>query len=198
MASQTPYAQLTGTWKFWLAAASTAEPDLDDATLTGYTLLGATDGDQNLAWTGALTMFGDNNSNGPRKHVRAEEGFNVGATVVELTLENLAYVLGLAQAAVASETSGVLDTKKLPLKRGYIPNRYALLARGGAVVAANTMSAYGAWPGQLWIPQGVFDGEPSMAFGKSNRPGVQFTFKAEVDSSQAAGYEFGQLRMQSA
>jgi len=196
MASQTPYAQLVGTWIFYVAAAQTAIPDLD-AVATGWTEIGKTDGDQTLQWNGTLTAFSNNDHNGALKHVRPDAGFTVQATVVDLTLENLATALSMAAAEVVAGTSGALTTKKFGLKHEYIPTRYAILARGGAVESANTMSAYGVFPAQLWIPQGVFDGEPSLGFGKSNRPGAQFSFKAEVDTTQAAGEEFGYLLMQS-
>lgn len=197
MASQTPYAQLTGTWKFWVATASTAIPDIDAAPSGSWTEIGATDGDQTLQWLGALVAFSDNETTGPRKHVRPEEGFTVAASLVDLTLEKWARVLSMASSDVTTTTSGGESVKKMPLKRGFIPTRYALLARGGAIVSANTLSPYGAWPSQLWIPQGVFDGEPSQAYGKSNRPMVPFLFRAEVDSSQSAGEEFGYLMVQS-
>lgn len=198
MTDQTPYARLTGTWKFWLAAAQTAIPDLDAAPSGSWTDLGVTEGDQNLQWQGALVPFRDNDSTGKKKHVRPEEGFDVSAIFVHLTLETLARVLGMPSSAVVGGTSGALTTKKLAFRRGYVPTRYALLARGGAVVATNTLSPYGAWPAQLWVPQIVLDGEPQATFGKAGSPGVQARFVAEYDTTQSAGEEFGYLIAQSA
>lgn len=198
MADQTPYAQLTGTWQFWVAAAGTTMTALDASPSGSWTALGATDGDQNYSWVGALTALMDNHATGPRKHIRPEEGFTIGMTLVNLTLESLASVLSMASSTVAGGTSGALTTKEIPLRRGFVPNRFALLARGGALVASNTMSPYGAWPGQFYIPQGVFDGEPTEAFSKGGRPGVAAVFTAEYDDTQSAGYEFGQLIVQSA
>lgn len=173
MADTTPYGQLTGVWKFWVAAASTAIPNLDASPGGSWAELGKTEGDQNFNWKGALVGFSDNETTGMRKHVRPEEGMEIGAMLVELTLEAMARAMSMAVSAVSSTTSGALTVKKLPLKRGYNTTRYALLARGGAIVASNTMSPYGAWPAQLWIPQGVFDGEPSVAYSKGGRPGLQ-------------------------
>lgn len=200
MASLTPYARLVGTWVFYVAAASTAAPNLDASPSGSWTQLGNTDGDQNLQWSGALTALRDNHTTGPRKHILAEQGFNVGATIVHLTLENLAYALGMQQADVVSTTSGALTVKKLGLIRNYTPQRFAILARGGAVDsgASNVMSAYGAWPAQLWVPAGVFSSEPTLAFSKSGSPGVAFQFVAEYDDTQSAGEEFGWLMMRSA
>lgn len=197
MASQTPYARLTGVWKFYLAAASTAAPALDASPSGSWTELAQTDGEQTLNWKGSLTMFSDNHTNAPVKHVRPEEGFGVAASLVHMTLENLATVFSMAAASVVTTTSGALDVKRLPLKRGFIPQRFALLARGGAVTSSNVMSAYLAGPAQLYIPIGVFDGEPSPAFSKDGSPAVEFEFVAEHDDAQSAGLELGYLMMQS-
>jgi len=198
MADQSPYAQLTGTWQFWVAASGTTMTALDASPSGSWTAVGKTDGDQSYSWVGALTAFLDNHATGPRKHTRPEEGFTVTMTLVDLTLESLATTLSMASGAVAAGTSGALTTKSLPLRRGFVPNRFALLARGGALVASNTMSPYGAWPGQIYIPQGVFNGEPVATFSKGGRPGIETIFTAEYDDTQSAGYEFGRLIVQSA
>jgi len=187
-----------GTWKIWIGTASLAAPLLDVAPSGSWIELGSTDGDQEINFTGALTALSDNEHTGPRKHVRAEEGVNFKAALAHLTLESLAKIRGLAATqTVTTTTSGTLAVKKLPNKRGYIPARYALLARGGAVEASNTMSAYLAGPAQLWIPLGVFDSEPTEAYSKGGSPTPEFTFTAEEDTTQAAGDEMGWLMMQS-
>lgn len=198
MASQTPYGRLTGTWKFWAAPSTEAIPDLDAAPAGNWVELGATEGDQAFTFTGALTGFSDNEATGNRKHVRPEEGLGVTATLVNVTLEMMAKSLGMAAADVVGGVSGALTTKKLKLRRGHTPTRYSLLARGGATPASNHMSPYGAWPAQLWVPMGVFDGEPALTFSKGGSPGVAFEFLAEYDDNQAAGEEFGYLIVQSA
>lgn len=197
MADTTPYAMLTGSWKFWIAVARTAKPDLDDATLTGWTALGNTEGEQTFKFEGSLTPFYDNHSTAARKYVRPVEGFVVQASLAHLTLEDRAIVASMATAVVVTATSGAPTVKQLPLKRGFNPTKYALLARGGAIVASNTMSPYGAWPAQFWIPEGVFDGEPEETYAKDGTPVLQFMFRATADDTQAAGYEFGMLEAQS-
>ncbi|MBX3056929.1 MAG: hypothetical protein KF770_10695 [Anaerolineae bacterium] len=197
MASQTPYARLVGTWQFWLAPVGEAKPSLDAAPAGNWVALGHTEGEQMYRITGRLTALRDNHSTGPRKHIRPEEGCNVQARLVHLTLEDRAKVRSMATSDVSTTTSGALNVKRLPNKRGYIPTRYALLARGGALEPSNSMSPYGAWPAQLWIPQGVFDGEPEEAYAADGSPAIQFQFVAEVDSTQSAGNEFGYLEVQS-
>ena len=198
MATQTPYAKLTGVWQFWTAAAQTTMTALDASPSGSWTALGATDGDQAFQYMGALTALADNHATGPMKHVRPEEGFQVTFTLVNLTLESRATVLGMASATVAGGTSGGLTTKEIPLRRGFIPTRFALLARGGVLTSTNDMSPYGVWPAQIYIPQGVFGGEPQETYSKGGSPGLAAMFMAEYDTTQSAGYEFGQLIAQSA
>lgn len=196
MSAQTPYARLVGTWKFWIAPVGTAKPDLDAAPAGDWVALGATDGDQTFRIMGEYTDFKDNESTAPRKHIRPEEGVEVVASLVNLTLEDKAYIRSMAATAVVTASSGALNVKRLSNKRGFSPTRYSLLARGGAI-ESNTMSPYGAWPAQLWIPQGVFDGESEEVYAKDGSPAVEFTYRAEHDSTQAAGYELGYLEVQS-
>lgn len=197
MSAQTPYAQLTGTLTMYAAPAGEAIPDLDAAVAGNWTELGKTDGDQQINWIGTLTEFSNNDATGPIKHIRPAEGLNIVMQLVDLTLENMAQAMSMASSTVTTTTSGLLAVKELPLRRGFIPERSAILLRGGAVAPSNDWSAYGLWPAQLWIPQGVFEGEPSQVYGKGNRPEVAFTFKAEYDTTQSAGREFGYLQMQS-
>lgn len=197
MATQTPFGRLAGVWKFYLAPATEAKPNLDASVAGNWVEIGATDGEQTFQLTGALTAFYDNDATGPRKHVRPEEGAMVKATLVNLTLEHRARLRGQPTADVTTTTSGALAVKRLPNRRGFIPTRYSLLARGGALEASNTMSPYGAWPAQLWIPIGVFDGEPEETYAKDGSPAIEFEFLAEWDSAQSAGNEFGYLEAQS-
>ena len=59
------------------------------------------------------------------------------------------------------------------------------------------MSAYGAWPAQIWVPMGVFEGIPTVTFGRAGTPGLAFLFHAEEDDTQPSGEEFGFIMMQS-
>lgn len=197
MASQTPFARLTGTWRIYLAPAQEAKPNLDASPAGNWVELGETDGDQVLKFAGGLEAMSDNKHTGPVKHVRPEEGLEFTFSLVSLTQENLAKINSMATSDITTTTSGALAVKRLPLKRGFVPTRYALLARGGATPSTNAMSPYGAWPAQLWIPQGVFDGEPELAFSKGGSPAPEATFVAQMDDTQSAGNEFGFLEVQS-
>jgi hypothetical protein len=128
-----------------------------------------------------------------RRHIRPEEGFSITASLAQLTLENMANITGLGSAAVTSDTSGALNVKELNLLRGFEPTSFAILARGAAVglTPVTNKSPYGAYPAQIWIPCGVFDGEPELTFNKEDSPSMEFTYIAEIDDTQPAGEEFG-------
>jgi len=185
-----------GTWKFYLAPAGETKPALDATPAGNWVELGATEGDQTFQYTGTMTAIRDNTSTGALKHIRPEEGFTVTARLAHLKLEDKAKVFSMAATSVATATSGSLNVKQLGLKRGFTPTRYALLARGGALEETNSMSPYGAWPAQLWLPSGVFDGEPQEVFNNSGSPVIEFIFRAEVDTTQAVDKQFGFLEVQ--
>ena len=197
MGSQSPVARFTGTWLFWTAAANTAEPAIDDAILTGWTAIARTDGDQTLRWTGNLVGGSDNSHNAMVIHLRPDQGFEVVLNMIHLTLAQMARGLGIDPAQVIETTSGGENVRVLPIERDYIPQRFALLGRGGALPVTNVMSTEAASkPAQLWIPQGVFDSAPEITFNKPNT-GVTLntTFKAEFDETQAVGASMGRILM---
>jgi hypothetical protein len=181
----TPFNQLIGALKVYVAPFGTAVPDVDDAPGGGWTLLGPTDGGQQIAHMGALTYFRDDDHQGPVKAVRPEEDVRVSMTVVGLTLENYARILHAA--GNVDTAAGPPATKTTHLKRGATPTQYAMLLRG------TTMSPYGNFPGQYVIPKGVFDGEPEPAFTKDGRAALATEFRAleddtQVDTDKSLGY----------
>lgn len=185
MTNVAPFNQLIGALKVYVAAVGAAVPDVDEVPGVGWTLLGPTDGGQQLAHMGALTYFRDDDHQGPVKSVRPEEDVRVNMTIVGLTLENYARVL--SDAANVDTAAGPPAIKTMPLKRGATPTQYAMLLRGSA------MSPYGNFPGQYVIPKGVFDGEPEPAFTKDSRAALAVEFRAleddtQVDTDKSLGY----------
>jgi hypothetical protein len=177
MTNVAPFSQLIGALKVYVANVGATVPDVDEAPGVGWTLLGPTDGGQQLAHMGALTYFRDDDHQGPVKAVRPEEDVRLNMTVVGLTLENYARILH--NAANVTSTVGPPAIKTMPLKRGASPTTYAMLLRG------ETMSPYGNFPGQYVIPKGVFDGEPEPSFTKDSRAALSVEFRALEDDTQA-------------
>lgn len=177
MTNQAPFNQLVGALKVYVAPVGTAVPDVDEAPSGSWSLVGPTDGGQQLGHLGGLTYFRDDDHQGPVKVVRPEENVRMSTNVVGLSLENYARILH-ASTNVTS-TVGPPAIKTMPLKRGANPTLYALLLRG------ETISPYGNFPGQYVIPKGVFDGEPEPAFTKDGRAALAVVFEALEDDTQA-------------
>lgn len=177
MASMEPYGQLVGPLTIYVGPVGETVPDVDDTPAGNWVELGATDGEQSLQHGGALTFFYDNDHQGPVKATRPQEDVVVAFTLVNLTLEHYARILD--QASDVASDAGPPATKTLPIKRGSVPNEYAMLFRG------EVLSPYGAYPGMYVVPRGVFDGEPQPTFAKDDRAALECEFKALEDDDQA-------------
>ena len=195
MSYNTPYGRLTGTMTIYVApltaGVAEAKPAINADPAGNWTVLGETDGDQEFENVGALTFFRDNDHTGPRKAVRPEEDYIFRAMLVNLTLEQRAYVNSMLQSLVVTDAAPPA-IKTLPHKRGFYPTPYSLLVKG------TYDSPYGQFPGQHYIPMGYFDGEPTETRAKDGSPGLEFEFTAIEDTAQASGMEFGWMEAQTA
>jgi hypothetical protein len=189
MASSVPFAQLVGAVEFYIAQVGTAEPALYDNPVDGgWVSLGCTEGEQSFESMGPITYFYDNCHQGPVKAVRPQEDFKVNGILVDMTLEKVMVTMGNA-GNVPSTGSDANSTafKRVPIIKGFIPSEWALLARG------NADSPYGAFPGQWYIPRGLFEGEFTRTRGKTVRDNVAFIFAALEDDNQTDGNGLGWL-----
>lgn len=177
MAFIEPFDQLLGALTIYIAPVGTSIPAVNTTPSGDWVELGATDGEQSLQHSGKLTHYRDNDHQGPVKGTRPEEDIVAAFTLVSLTLEHQGRILD--QASDVVEDSGPPATKTLPLKRGPVPNEYAMLLKGEA------LSPYGALPGMYVLPRGVFDNEPQLTFGKDNRAEVECEFTVWEDDDQA-------------
>jgi hypothetical protein len=189
MAASTPYDQLTGVLKLYIATYGTVEPDVASTPGAAWVELGCTDGDQTEDHgVTDLTKFYDNCHIGPVKAVLSQQDPMFTFTLVSLTLENVARVV-LSAGSVATPTG---TTKRLPVKRSYNPTEYALLAKG------DTDSAYGLLAGQLYLPRGVFGGAFSVVRSKTARGGFECIFHALEDDTQSETLRLGWKTMATA
>jgi hypothetical protein len=175
MAGTNPYSQLTGVLSLYVAVYGTPEPDVAATPPAAWIDIGCTDGDQTEEHgVTDLTKFYDNCHIGPVSAVLSQQDPTFGFTLVSLTLENIARVIRTA-GVVSTPTA---TTKRLPIKRSFYPTEYALLAKSAVD------SAYGALPGQLYIPRGVFDMKFSVVRSKTARAGFATMFHALEDDAQ--------------
>jgi hypothetical protein len=188
MACIEPFAQITGTAKIYIAPKGEAPPSVSAGAPGGnWVYLGETEGEQSIEYSGALTTFRVNERSGPVKAVRPEEDVVVSATLVELTLENYAYVLSQVSNVTTSANPAA---KRLANKRGFCPAEYALLVWGEAD------SPEGLYPGYNYLPRVVSDAEPTVTRARDGRAALEAMFRALEDYDQAAGDELGWAAVQ--
>ena len=197
MPTNTPYSRLSGTLTVSVAAYGTAATDIDVALPGAWTELGPTDGTQSIKILGSYEYFYDNDNLGPVKAVKPVAGVTVTATLMNMTPEQLARVFGHAATDVVDHDTGLaVSVRLLPLAKDFAANEYAMTLRGGAQPITNLDSPFGAFPAQIYIPRGVFDGEPELVRSKDGSPGAEFTFTALVDPNAAAARELGYFEAQ--
>lgn len=183
MAVHTPYAQLVGTNLVYLAPYGTAEPTVNTTPGSPWVELGATDGDQTIVKEAPLEYYYDNKHQGPVTSHRPQEDLFFRATLVALTLEDLARLI--SSVGNVTSASGPPATKTLPFKAGEDATEYAVLVKGVAD------SPYGNYPGQHYFPRGVFEGEFERVRSKTDRDAVEFEYHVLEDDLQTAGKEMG-------
>ena len=192
MATNTPFSRLTGTLSIYVAAYGTAATDIDVVMPGAWTEVGPTDGTQSIKAVGGKEFFYDNDNLGPIKAVTAVAGVHVAATLVNMEPEQLAIALGMATADVVDhDTALAMSVRLFPLGKDFAANEFAMTLRGGAQPITNLDSPFLAGPAQVYIPRGVFDGEPELVRAKDGSPGAEFNFVALVDPNADAGRELG-------
>ena len=187
MAANTPFSQLTGALKVYLALYGETIPDVDALPGGNWVEFGATDGDQSFKHSGKVTFFKDNDHQGNVTGVRSEEDPTVKLKVVDLTLENWAKIISGTSKLVNGTTTLGSATRKLPVKRGAALVEYAMLLKG------DTISPYGLYPGMFVIPRLVFSSEPEIKFGKNLRGSLDVEGHVMEDDAQAEDDKLGWL-----
>lgn len=186
MAATTPYDQLVGTVTIYLATYGTAEPDVTTTPGASWVELGCTEGDQVYDEQGELTKFYDNCHQGPVKTTLGQQDPMITFNLVGLTLEHVARVIRTVGAVSTPSAS----LKRLALKRTAAQTEYALVFKGSAD------SPYGNYPGQIYLPRGVFDGKLDITRSKTGRPAVAVTFHALEDDTQSEMDRLGWMTVQ--
>lgn len=188
MAPITPFSQITGAAKVYLAPYGTPEPSVASAPGAPWVEFGATDGEQSIEFSGALTFFRDNDHQGPVSAVRAEEDVTINLTLVNSSLELVSRVLH--NVGKLTDDASPVPSRVMPFKRGAYPTAYAILFRG------DFDSPYGAYPGHHYIPYVVSDAEPTLTRAKDGRQEIECSFKAIEDDAQTEEKRLGWCRVQ--
>lgn len=174
-----------GRAQVYTAPVGTAFPAIDAEPAAGWTLLG-TNGNKSIHedgitinWEGNINQVRPAGSTGPIKAFRTSEGFTIGLTLLDMTLEQLARALGGDQDAT-SATGQV----SMPIYRGFHIEGYAVLIRWPSPYD-ETVDA------QFQIPHAYFDANGSSTLSKNDVSGLPLTIVALVDPDAAEGEEFG-------
>jgi hypothetical protein len=191
MAAANPFSQLTGPCKVWIAPYGEPVPEINILPTGNWVLLGSTDGDQKLKHGAKTTTWKDNDHQGPVKVVRHEEDIDLKFKVVDLTLENYAYIISQVSKIISGTTTTVpVNFKKLSLKRGAAIYEYAVLFKG------ETISPYGLYPGMYVLPRCVNVSEPETTWGKNQRAALEVGMQVLEDDAQAEDDKMGWLIVQ--
>lgn len=184
MSGMSPFAELIGPCKIFLAPYGTAIANIDATPGSAWVEIGATDGVQSITIDGPLSYWGNNDGNSETTARRPLVTVMGSFTLVGLTLENAARILNNI-GNLNNTTSGAASVREIGVERPYVPTEYALIMRG------ETDSPYNALPAQNYIPRIVFDGPWEESKGKEERAEVACEWHALRDPSQPAGKQLG-------
>ena len=184
------YSILVGVGELWVAPIGTAFPDVNATPSTSWTNLGDTRDGVKFTKTQKVNKIRHDQRTGGVKAVRSEEDAQIETKLPEVTLENLARVLGTAVTTVAAGV-GTIGTKTIGLHQGSTVTEYAILLRGD--------SPYGAYPAQYQIPRGYFEGDLSLEMTNEDEQVIGVTITVLEDLSESTeAYRFGKLVAQTA
>ena len=187
----TPYQIIQGPADVFVAPVATAFPALNVTSSTnsppaGWTALGKTQGGVSVKYGQTVDQITADQMTGPIKAVRSAESLDVTFSLIELTVETIAYILNQQTVNVVT---GPPHDHDIPIHRGRSVARNALLIRGD--------SPYGNWFMQFEVPVVVMTDSPQMDFAENKVAAMQCTFTALEDLTQASdANRFGTLRAQ--
>ena len=188
-----PYQVIQGPADVFAAPVGTAFPAINIASSTnsppaGWTALGRTQGGVSVKFSQTVEQIVADQDTGPIKAVRSAEGLDVTFSLIELTIETIAYIQNQQTVNVVTGPPADHD---IPIHKGRSVARNALLIRGD--------SPYGNWFMQFELPVVVMTDAPQMDFAENKTMMMQCTFTALEDLTQATeANRFGTLRAQNA
>jgi hypothetical protein len=177
-----PFQILAGPADVYLAATGTAFPKVNEAPGGSWTNIGRTEGGVNVQHSNTVQLITSDQTTGPIKALRTDEGLEISFSLIELTLENYAKVLNNATVTEAAAP----NRKTIQLHQGYNVALFAMLVR--------SYSPYGAFNGQYQVPVVCQTDQPQVAYTKQDKAVLASTWTALEDLSAASDPErFGQL-----
>jgi hypothetical protein len=181
-----PYEVIAAPYEIYLAEAGTDCPDIDDETLTDWTLLGSNDrfGDDGVLveLEQEIGKFTPGGTTQAIKAFRSTEGRKVSFSIADLSPDAKAQAVD-GTVDVTAAGVGVPGKKSVVLLRGVSVATYALLARGLSAEDEDFI-------GQLYEPKVFQSANVSAALKKGADPAmVAFTFESLYDDANDPVWE---------
>jgi|CXWL01.1.fsa_nt_gi hypothetical protein len=191
MPSTKPYQLLVGAGTLYIAPSATAKPALDATPSGSWRALGFTDGGVKFTKTRKRNKLFADQRTGPIGVTQEEEGVMLETNLQDITLENLADVVGLTVTDIAAGV-GTIGYRKVGMYTGSEVSEFAFLFRG--------KSPYGAsMPAQYYVPRGYFDDDVGSEFKKGEKTLIPAKFEVLEDLDTATEAErFGIFEAQDA
>lgn len=186
MPGSAPYEVITGPAQTWIAPLGTAFPPPGGAPAVAWIDLGWTDGGVRINPTQNIEQYRVDQIQGPIKAQRTEEALTIGMSIVQLTLERWAYVLGVAAPEAVAAVAGppaIPAHKKIKLQRGPDIALFAFLVRGP--------SPYGPYYADWDVPMVFQSGDPESTYTRDGMQSLTNEWTALADTSKPAGDQFG-------
>ena len=169
--------QLVGSLHVFLAPCGTAPPEVQVEPADPWLRFGPTDGGQKIDDSATMTYFRDDDHMVPTAVVQSDQTVKIDMTIIGMSLEQQSKIQNSAEK-VRDLVGTTVPTRRMPLKRLVWPQQYAMLLRGQA------LSPYGQYPGQYYIPRGVFDGNRTREHTKVGRVSLSVSFNLLEDTEQ--------------
>ena len=183
-----PYQILVGPADIYIAPVGTAFPVVNVAPAGAWVNVGKTEGGITARHTQSVELIRADQSTGPIKAVRSEEGLEFETNFAELTLENYARALN---GATVTSAAGPPAIKTVKMYQGVTVNNFAFLARAS--------SPYGNFNMQYQVPLVIQAEEPEVSFVKDDKSVLHVRYVAIEDPAAALPEDrFGSLVAQTA
>lgn len=189
--STSPFEIIAGPASVFIGDTTATFPLIDEAPAfeDGWTSLGDTEGGVTARHTQSVELLRTDQSTGPKKAIRSEEGLEIEFALAELTLENYAKALDDVTISTTAASGTVAGSKSIKPFRGLDVKQYSLLVRGPSPYLDGNL--------QFEVPVVVQTEEPEVEFSRDDKAVLATMFVALEDPDAATEDDkFGTIRAQ--
>jgi hypothetical protein len=187
----TPYEIIAGPADVWIGDTTATFPLIDEdvAAEDGWFSLGDTEGGVTVRHTQSVELLRTDQSPGPKKAIRSEEGLEVEFALANLTLERWAKALDDVTVSTTAAAGTVAGSKSIKPFRGLDVKQYALVVRGPSPYLDGNL--------QFEVPVCVQTEEPEAEFVRDDKAVLAVMLTALEDPNAATEDDkFGTVRAQ--